>query len=236
MLLERASSRLCYFVNISIISRFLGAHDLGLWSMANSLGRDNPIHRLSSAVINQLSLPVFSQLQQDKGELRRYFLKITKYLALTALPLQIGTALVASDAVYVLLSEKWLSMVPVLQIFAVGAVFYILPLPSTPLCKREVRLIPFFAFPILSTCILPLAFWFGAHFGLFAVSVAWIATYPILRVILLILCIKEIDVSLWEWIRNIASPLLAAATMNVGIVLMRLLGLSPEEPIVAAGR
>lgn len=227
-----ALSTFVNFVNLSIISRFLGAYNLGLWSMANSLGRDNPVHRLSTAVINQLSLPVFSQLQQDKEKLRNYFLKITKYLAIIALPLQIGTALVASDAVHVLLSEKWLPMVPVLQIFAVGGVFYVLPLPSAPLLQARGRADTVFRFSILSTCILPAAIWIGTRFSLLMVATAWIVTYPILRIILLWLSIKEINISLWEWSRNIVTPILAVLTMNMVIFSIRLAGVSPEEPVV----
>ena len=123
-------------VQTGILARTLGAGDLGIYSMAGSLGKRNPLHKVSTSVLNQLSLPVFSKLQHDDAYLRRHFLKLSKYLAAIAIPLQLGMALVAQDMVLLLLTSKWLAIVPFVRIFAVGGILDIMPLPSSPPSHR----------------------------------------------------------------------------------------------------
>ena len=76
-----------------MIARLLSSTAVGLFSMAQGL-TEAPT-RLSTAIINQISLPVFAKLQHDRVQLTAYFLKISKYLTVVSLPIQIGLALVA---------------------------------------------------------------------------------------------------------------------------------------------
>src|SRR5262245_14976564 len=115
-------------INNGVIGRVLGGYDLGLYAMATALGTNSPLHKLSTGVINQLSLPVFAKLQKNDNELRNYFLKIAKYVAVVALPMQVGMALVAGDFVILVLSEKWLASVALIEIFSLGGVFDLLQL------------------------------------------------------------------------------------------------------------
>jgi len=58
-----------------IIGRVLGGQALGLYTMALSISM-NPLHKLSTVVVNQLSFPIFSKVQTDIVQLQRYFLKV----------------------------------------------------------------------------------------------------------------------------------------------------------------
>ena len=64
--------------NTFVIARLLSSTAVGLFSMAQGL-TEAPT-RLSTAIINQISLPVFAKLQHDRIQLTEYFLKISKYL------------------------------------------------------------------------------------------------------------------------------------------------------------
>lgn len=70
-------------VSTFIVGRLMGGTALGLFSMAQSLA-EGP-HRVSTGVINRVSFPVFSKLQDDRPALASYFLKISKYLYLRTL-------------------------------------------------------------------------------------------------------------------------------------------------------
>jgi teichuronic acid exporter len=215
-------STLSEVANTSIIGRFLGGSDLGFYSMAENLGKSNPLHNLSTAVINQLSLPIFSRLQEDAEHLRKYFLRITKYLAVISLPLQIGMALVARDLIYVLLSEKWLPIVGIFQIFSLGGVLYILPLPSAPVLTARGKSDTLLKFSGISAFVIIIAFLIGSQFGLNGVAVSWIIAFPILRLYLLSLALKELNLTKWGYVENISSPLMATVAMTVIVLLLEI--------------
>jgi O-antigen/teichoic acid export membrane protein len=208
-------------VQTGILGRSLGAGDLGIYSMASSLGKRNPLHKVSTSVLNQLSLPVFSKLQHDDAYLRRHFLKLSKYLAAIAIPLQLGMALVALDIVLLLLTAKWLAIVPFVRIFAVGGILDIMPLPSTPLLtargksKMLVRLAMFHA------SVMTLAYFVGSHWGLMGVAVAWFGSFIIVRAVLLWLSLREIQVPVREYFGTIAPPVLAALGMTAVVLLLQ---------------
>lgn len=208
-------------VQTGILGRSLGAGDLGIYSMAGSLGKRNPLHKVSTSVLNQLSLPVFSKLQHDDAYLRRHFLKLSKYLAAIAIPLQLGMALVAQDMVLLLLTAKWIAIVPFVRIFSVGGILDIMPLPSTPLLtargksKLLVRLAMFHA------TVVTLAYFVGSHWGLMGVAVAWFGSFTVVRTVLLWLSLREIEVPFRQYFAAIAPPVLAALGMTAVVLLVQ---------------
>lgn len=205
-------------VNTAIIGRFLGGHDLGLYGMASALGESNPLHKLSTQAINQLSLPVFSKLQDQEELLRRYFLKITKYLALIAVPGQIGMALVARDLVVLLLSERWIGSIHLIEVLAVGGVFYVLPLPSAPVLTSRGRAQALLRFSAVLVVVLGGAILVGAQFSITGVVLAYIVAFPALRLYLLSLALAELSLSARAYAANIAAPLAATGVMAAAVL------------------
>lgn len=203
--------------NTAIIGRLLGSSALGLYSMAGSLGL-NPFHKLSTAVINQLSLPVFSKVQDDLDQLRRYFLKVTKYLALSSLPMQLGMALVSRDLVRVVLSEQWEPIVGLLQVLCVGGIWYVLPLPSVPVLTARGRAQTTLRFYMLSSVTMAVAIFIGAQFGLPGVATAWALSYCLLRTLLLSLSLRELELSFAHYLKNISAPLCASLIMVAAVL------------------
>lgn len=219
-------------INRTIVGRFLGGHALGLYTMATTLGTDNPIHRLSTAVLNQLSLPVFSRLQQDAAQLRRSFLKMTKYLAVIALPAQIGTALVAADLVHVLLSDKWHAIVSLVQLFAVGGILMVVTLPASPLLTARDKAQKVFRFSCSSALVMLAAFLIGTQFGLHGAALAWLVSFPLRRCYLVWLSLQEINLSLRQYLANIKPALLSTGVMVVAILLTRSAFFTPADALV----
>lgn len=206
-------------LNSVIIGRFLGGYNLGLYSMAFGLGKSSPLHKLSTGVINQLSLPLFSNLQRDTEELQKYFLKITKYLAVISLPTQVGMALVARDLILVLLSEKWLPITELFQVFAIGGVFSIIILPSYPLLTARSRADTTFHYAWVSSLLIIAVYFVGSQWSLRVVSLGWLVVFPVLRLYLLKLSLREIGISFRKYFANIATPTLAVMFMTLGVTV-----------------
>lgn len=205
----------------AILGRFLGAMDLGYYSMASSLGKRNPLHKVSTSVINQLSLPVFSKIQQDTPRLRTHFLKVSKYLAALAIPMQLGMALVALDLVLLLLTEKWLPIVTFVQVFAVGGILDIMPLPSTPLLTARGKSQMVVRVASLSAVVMCAVYLVGTRWGLVGVATGWIVGFSIVRSFLLWLSLREIEISVSRYLETLYSPLLAATVMLASVLSVR---------------
>lgn len=197
--------------NTAIIGRVLGGADLGFYSMATALA--NGPHRLLGAVINQVSLPIFSKLQDDCERLTAYFLKITKYLAVVSLPAQIGMALIADDLVVALLHEKWRPMAGLFRLFCLGNVLYVLPLTVTPLLYACGRASLVLRFSWISGAVLAAAFGVGTQFGLTGMGIVWLCTFIPLRAYLLSLGLAELRISVRTYVRTLTSPVIATTVM-----------------------
>ena len=215
--------------NRAIVGRFLGGAGLGLFTMAETLA-EAP-HRISSAAIHQLSLPIFAKLQREEAELRKYFLTITKYLALAALPLQIGMALVASDLVVVLLTAKWSSMVALFQIFCVGNLFYILTLPPYPLLAARGKASTLLKFNAAAALASVAAILLGTRFGLLTVGIAWLVAFVAFKIVLLQLALRELAVRPRTFIQGILPPFIAAAAMSAALLTARHFGVTGGAPL-----
>lgn len=206
-------------LSIVILARLLGGTALGLYAMAQSLA-EAP-HRISTAIINQVSFPIFSKLQDDTDELGAYFLKISKWLAVVSLPVQIGLVLVASDLVPVLMSAKWQEMIVPFQIFCLESVVVVLTLTSSPLLTARGRARLLFHRSALSLATLTLATVVGAQFGLVGATVARLIGIIPLRMLLLLPSLRELGLPLTQYLSGLTSPLAATAVMAAGVLALQ---------------
>jgi O-antigen/teichoic acid export membrane protein len=105
-----------------LIGRYLGAHQLGIYSIAFQLIvvpqlRFNPI-------CNKVAFPVFARRQDDDAALSRAFIEVSRVSAMIAFPTMAGLAAVAPAFVDVVYGDVWSASVPIIQILAiVGALF-----------------------------------------------------------------------------------------------------------------
>ena len=208
--------------NRVLVGRFLGGPALGLFTMAETLA-EAP-HKISSAAIHQLSLPIFAKLQHEDVELRKYFLTITKYLALAALPMQIGLALVAQDLVLVVLTARWTPMVELFQIFCVGSLLHILTLPPYPLLVARGRAGTLLKFNGAAAIMTATAILMGAKVSLLAVGAAWLIAFVVLKTVLLSLALREVGITARTYIDYVLPPLVATTLMSVIVLVARYFG------------
>ena len=177
-------------------------------------------------MIHQLSLPIFAKLQREDDELRKYFLKITKYLALATLPAQIGMALVAYDLIAILLTAQWTPMVALFQIFCVGNVFHILSLPAYPLLVARGRAGMLLKFNAAAAIVTAAAILVGSQITLLAAGAAWLGAFAVLKIVLLSLALREVGIKARVYVNNIVPPLVATIAMSVTVLVARHLDVS----------
>jgi O-antigen/teichoic acid export membrane protein len=203
-----------------ILGRFLGGAALGLYAMGSGLA-EAP-HRISTAMINQVSFPVFSRLQDEPEELARYFLKISKYLALISLPAQVGLVLVAPDLVPLLLSARWEGVTVPFQIMCLESAVIVVTLAASPLLTALGRANLLLGRSFLSVTVMAGAALIGVWFGLVGVTLARLVAMIPLRATLLLPCLWRLGIPMRAYLATMASPLIATGLMTAAVLLVQI--------------
>lgn len=100
-----------------LIAAFHGAAALGLYNMATKF--TDTILSILNMTITRLTLPIFSSVQTDNKLLLQSFQKMTFYFNMLSMPAFFGMAVTAEYWVPLLLGNKWVEVIPVVQIISV---------------------------------------------------------------------------------------------------------------------
>lgn len=114
-----------------IIGKVLGSHALGVYSISYEVA-SLPTTELV-APINRAVLPGYSKMSHDLLLIRQGFINVLSVIALCAIPAGVGIALVADSMVVVVLGEKWIETIPLIQMLAISGVFVALQTNVGPL-------------------------------------------------------------------------------------------------------
>ncbi|MFW9780567.1 MAG: MOP flippase family protein [Candidatus Heimdallarchaeota archaeon] len=204
-----------------IVGKFLGGELLGLYYMAFNLS-SKPIGQVAF-LINEVNYPVFSKLQDSMDELKNHFLTSTRYLTLIVFPAMIGLFLIADDFVITLLGEKWVPMVATFKILSIVGIFKSLEVLITPLLygKGESRIV--FRYSLISAIVLTLSFLVGVKFGISGVAFSWLVAYPPLLLYILLLGLKEIGISLIDYIKSVIPAVSGTVFMAAVVVVSQVI-------------
>jgi O-antigen/teichoic acid export membrane protein len=109
-------------IYIIVIGKIFSPSSLGFYHRAETFYK-YPVVLLNS-VVNQVSFPIFSQIQENKTSLRSFLKTGITYVTFITFPLMIGLIVVAKPLIEVVLTEKWLPSVPYLKLFClIGAMY-----------------------------------------------------------------------------------------------------------------
>ena len=122
-------------------------------------------------------------------------------------------------------------MIGILQIFALGGIAAVLPLPSAPLLQARGRPEVAVRFGWISGAAVAVALLFGATFGLQGAAVAWLVAYVPSRSILLLLALRELGLSVQDYLRQLLSPFLATGAMAFSVLVVARMLTSDVEPL-----
>ncbi len=113
------SNALNYFnsrIDQLVVGVLLGSQALGYYSMAFNLVL-RPVSRINP-VLTQVAFPVLARVRDDKLRLKRGYFRMLDLLTSINAPILIGVAAVAPLLIPVVLGDKWLPIVSLIQILA----------------------------------------------------------------------------------------------------------------------
>jgi O-antigen/teichoic acid export membrane protein len=216
-------TRLCVALyqqaDVFVLGKLSGEAVVGIFSMAKQLAL-LPAEKISF-MINEVATPVMAELQDNRAAMRAAFLRGMRLVACITVPLSLGILLVAEDFVWVTLTEKWSSAVPLLQILCIYALLRSGDVLLSPVLRARYRVTFLLRYGIALVLIMPLAFWAGAvYLGATGVALVWVCVYPLIMFWMASTTLYELDLAwhtLWMQVRLPlgASLVMAAVVLTI---------------------
>ena len=215
-----ALSAVFYFLqtesDVVIAGRNFDAETVGLYTTALFLAQIF-VNKIIPP-LNEVAFTALSRVQSDRAAMARGFLVSVRAIVLLAIPFCFGLAVTAEPMVQVLLGQKWLGTVPLLQVlgFAIPwMVLQVLFAPSTNAVGRPGIALRNSA---IGAMIMPIAFVIGARSGIQGMTWAWLIAYPTIALITAATSLKAIGIA-WHQLVGAIAPLALAGLSMAGLVV-----------------
>lgn len=203
--------------DFAIVGRIFDKVKLGGYGFAWTLA-SIPVTRISS-LVSQVTPAIFSAVQHNKAELRRYVLKLTEGLALITFPISVGLALVAREFILVVLGDQWRIAILPLQLLAFYAGFRSITTLHPQILQFAGRSRDQMRYSILALVILPPMFLVGGKLlGLGGVAWAWIVGYPLVMIPPFRAVFEVTEMKLTQYLGALLPATLASAGMAAAVL------------------
>ncbi|MGA7401391.1 MAG: lipopolysaccharide biosynthesis protein [Candidatus Sulfotelmatobacter sp.] len=199
--------------------RVLGQSSLGLYAMAWNLA-NVPLEKIVS-LVTTLIPAYLSRVQTDMAALRHYLRTLTEVIALAMFPATIGLALVARQAVPLVMGPKWNGMIAPLQVLSAYATFRALValLPKVLTAVGNAAYV--MRVELTGLVFMPIAFWIGSHWGIGGIALGWVFAYPLIAGALYWKTLKTIEMTPGDYIRALRPALDGVAAMALVVVAIQ---------------
>ncbi|HEV2402546.1 MAG TPA: lipopolysaccharide biosynthesis protein [Candidatus Sulfotelmatobacter sp.] len=199
--------------------RVLGQSALGIYGMAWNLA-NTPLEKIVS-LVTTLIPAYLSRVQTDMAALRHYVRSLSEVIALATFPATIGIALVAHQAVPLIMGQKWSSMVAPLQVLSIYAAFRSLValLPKVLTAVGNARFV--MRVEVTGLIVMPVAFWIGSHWGITGIAYGWVFAYPLVAFPHYWKTLKTISMPLSDYIRALRPAIDSSGAMIVSVLIFQ---------------
>jgi O-antigen/teichoic acid export membrane protein len=199
-----------------ILGKVAGEATLGFYRVARDLA-SIPVTRIST-IVNQLSVPLMANLKDNPPAMRSMLLRGVRLTASVSVPICVGIALVSDDLVYIVLGEKWMSIVPVLRILSGMALIKSIDVLIAPVLRARYRTTFLAMYNLVLLIVMPIAFVIGAYFASASgVAYAWLLAYPLVMSRMASEALREIGLPWSVVLSQLRSPILASSFMALTV-------------------
>ncbi len=205
--------------DVFIIGKVLGKTILGYYSIAMHIA-SLPMNKVAS-ILNQVGLPAYSKLQDNKELAASYAIKVTKAIGFVAMPVFFGISSVSPELVEVVLGDKWLQAILPLQLLSLIVPLRTLSISLAPAVSGLGRPDVNVKTLAMACVIMPTSFFIGVHWGLKGVSLAWIIGYSIWFFSTLFMVAPVIGMKLRRFFGALAGPALMGGVMYAAVTAAR---------------
>ena len=218
-----------------LVGRFLGAAPLGFYNLAFNL-LVFPLYNISN-VVGRVMFPALSIIQHDKQLVRDAYITANRYIAAVSFPLMIWMLVTAPQLIRVVYGPKWISVIPLVQIFALAAIEQSVGANVVWIFLSQGRTDVLFKVGIFMTSIMVISFVVGLRGGVEGVVIAYTIASYVLAYPVFAIAFRLIDMKVKYTLATLWSVTLAALTLGIGAFLLRIslekLGVTQNLTILA---
>ncbi len=164
-----------------IIGKVFSASNLGFYTRAKQFN-DFPSVNITG-ILQRVTFPILSELQDDDHKLLTAYRKIIKLSALVVFPLMMGLAALAEPLIRVILTEKWIETVWMLQLLTFAGMWYPIHALNLNILNVKGRSDLFLRLEIIKKAIITIVLIISVPLGIEAMIIGQIATSYIALII-----------------------------------------------------
>jgi len=203
----------------TFIGRVLGKADLGVYSFAMTFAMV-AIQEVTS-LLSRVVPGVFSTVQADRVELRRYYLMLTEALSYLTMPCATGLALVADDFVLLLLGPKWEAVVTPLRILCAYAAFNSAQALLSHVLLWTGRFRVNMLLNGLALIVLAIAYSVGVRWDVAGVAWALAIGFPVSTIPGFYIVGRILDMPIRHWLLALTPATVACVAMSGAVLVCR---------------
>jgi O-antigen/teichoic acid export membrane protein len=195
-----------------IIARYLGAVLLGYFVLARNI--TSFTQQQVVAHISRVLFPAFASIQNDPQALKRAYLGTARYISIIAIPFSVGIAAVAEEFTLALYGEKWLEIVPLIQVLALTQIVGPLTAGTGAVYMGSGKTKWTYYLNIARLAVkVPLLYFMGKNYGLMGVAYSGIVTQLLFSPITFHLTRRLIPFSTLDWLKQFIPATVSSAVM-----------------------
>lgn len=202
-----------------LVGRFMGAVALGVYTLAFRL--PDLIILQFARTLSGVLFPIYTKMREKTDSLAHGYFLTTRYISLVTIPIGLGTALVAKPITLVLLSDKWLEAVPVVQGLAIYSMLLSLSYNAGSAYKAtgSPQIITWLG--IARLALLFPALWWAVAVAKSTVAVSWMhATVAFISAVLnFFVATRILSIPMKKILEALSPPLLSGLLMAVFVLL-----------------
>lgn len=198
-----------------VIGKLYSAADLGQYKRARDFA-SIPSAGLTG-VIQQVTFPVLSQIQEDVARLSRNYRRMLRFTVFLVFPIMIGMAVLAHPLVISLVTDKWAQCVPYLQVLCLSFLWYPVHAINLTLLQVKGRSDLFLRLEIIKKVIITIAIIISVPFGIMGICIGSVCSSIICLAINTYYTGKLIQVGFFRQMTDMAPTLLASLAMGAVI-------------------
>jgi len=206
------------------VGKFLGMELLGFFNRAGVFS--TTIFQQISEIVWKVGYPAYSQLQHDPERFKQAYLKTLQLLSFVGIPMAGGLFVLGRDFVHIFLTDKWLPIVPILQILCLQAVLNFINTPADIAFQAAGRpavgvKISTLGAILLAVAVYPLSARWGALGTVGSLFLSVLLTSPLYW----IMAMKVMGCSLRELLKPVTPSLASTVIMASALTIMKRYGM-----------
>jgi len=201
-----------------IIGKFFDPTQVGFYNRADSM-KQLPVNNFG-AILNKVTYPLFSKIQNDDEQLKRVYKKIMQMSVFLIAPTLLFMVALAEPLFRFLLTEKWLPAVPYFQILCFSGILYPIHSYNLNILTVKGRSDLFLKIEIIKKVIFATVILVSINWGIYGLLYGKIFMSIIGLFINSHYSGKFINYKIWEQLRDISPALLIALISSFFIFML----------------